>query len=211
MVLLRCFPSGPALTNTYVVADHPGGVAAIIDPASGSSRSVLTAIKEDHLTVQQIWITHSHWDHIVDAAVLAGQLQVGVWVHQEDAGNLREPGSDGLPLRIPVVAVEPSHFFSDGDELGLGSLRFKVIHTPGHTPGGVCFYEQGEGILFSGDTLFRGSIGNLSFPTSEPERMWSSLDQLAKLPPDTTVYPGHGEPTTIGRESWLSRAREHFG
>ncbi len=86
----------------------------------------------------------------------------------------------------------------------------KVIHTPGHSPGGVCFYLPSEKILFSGDTLFRGTIGNLSLPTARPDLMWDSLKKLAALPPETKVYPGHGGPTTISAEKWIAHAKGKF-
>ncbi len=98
----------------------------------------------------------------------------------------------------------------EGDRISIGEIAFTVISTPGHSPGCVCFYCEKEHILFSGDTLFKGTIGNLTFPTSVPDEMWPSLDKLAALPPETKVYPGHGPSTTIGDESWLPRARKLF-
>lgn len=210
MIFLRCFPSGPALTNTYLISDGKSGLAAIIDPSPGSMAALLGALNEEGLQLERILLTHSHWDHIADVAPLAKKFGVEVWIHAEDAPNLRRPGSDRLVPRVPIEGVEPSHLFVDGEKIEVAGLLFEVIHTPGHTPGGVCFYEKEEGVLFSGDTLFRRSIGNLSLPTAEPERMWPSLARLAQLPPQTRVYPGHGEATTIGNESWLAQAKEVF-
>ena len=110
----------------------------------------------------------------------------------------------------PIKGARPSHDLVEGQILRVGQLKALVIATPGHTPGGVCFYFKKENILISGDTLFKGSIGNLSFPTAEPAKMWHSLKQLARLPPDTHVYPGHGGPTTIKEEYWLDEAENHF-
>jgi glyoxylase-like metal-dependent hydrolase (beta-lactamase superfamily II) len=93
----------------------------------------------------------------------------------------------------------------------LGDIVIDVIHLPGHSPGGVGFYLKKQDTLISGDTLFKGSIGRLDLPTSEPEKMWNSLDKLAKLPPKTRVIPGHGDETTIGEESWLANAKHYFG
>jgi glyoxylase-like metal-dependent hydrolase (beta-lactamase superfamily II) len=98
----------------------------------------------------------------------------------------------------------------DGQVLAVGEFQIEVIHTPGHTPGGVCFYLKEQKILFSGDTLFQGTIGNLSFPTARPARMWDSLKRLAALPKETRVYPGHGDPTTIGKEQWIANAEDRF-
>jgi glyoxylase-like metal-dependent hydrolase (beta-lactamase superfamily II) len=106
--------------------------------------------------------------------------------------------------------VKADGFLIEGQKLTVGDLDIEVIHTPGHTPGGVCFYLPKEKVLISGDTLFRGTIGNLNFPTSRPDLMWGSLKKLAALPADTKVYPGHGGSTTIGAEKWIGHAKERF-
>jgi glyoxylase-like metal-dependent hydrolase (beta-lactamase superfamily II) len=112
---------------------------------------------------------------------------------------------------MDIPSVEPSILMQEGDQIPVGHLNFSVMHTPGHTPGGVCFYEPQQGILFSGDTLFKGTIGNLSFPTCQPDEMWPSLEKLSRLPRATQVYPGHGPATTIKQENWLGRAKDIFG
>lgn len=205
-MLIEPFPSGPFETNAYVVACERTHVAAIIDPAPGSADAIMAFLQEKKLTPKLILLTHSHWDHIADAS----RFQLPIWVHEADAPNVRLPGSDGLPLFFSIKGVEPTSFLQEGQVIELGDLRLKVLHTPGHSPGGVCFYEEARGVLLSGDTLFKGTIGNLSFPTSNPEAMWTSLDKLARLPPKTRVFPGHGPVTSVGAESWLSRARELF-
>ena len=116
-----------------------------------------------------------------------------------------------MPLRLPIEGVKADHFLNEGDLVSVGKINFKVMHTPGHSPGGVCYYNAEEGILLSGDTLFKGTIGNTSFPNSNEKAMWLSLAKLAKLPPSTKVYPGHGEGTTIGEERWLPEAEKYFG
>jgi len=109
-----------------------------------------------------------------------------------------------------IEGVEPEFDLQEGEIIEVGKLQLIVIASPGHTPGGVCFYLDKEKILFSGDTLFKGSIGNLSFPTADPQAMWHSLKKLEKLPSETVVYPGHGPSTTIGDEDWLPKAQELF-
>ena len=208
-MIIEIFPSGPFATNAFLIGSN--GQAVIIDPAPESAPELIDAISRNGLTVQAIWLTHTHFDHIVDCKKLKDHYQVPVLVHALDAPNLREPGSDGLPMPFPFEGVDPDRLIEEGDILTVGHLFFRVIHTPGHTPGGVCLYDEKEKILISGDTLFKGSIGNLSLPTAEPEQMWSSLDKLAQLPPETRVYPGHGPATSIGAENWLPRAREIFG
>lgn len=210
-MFIKSIPSGPFDTNAYIVACPKTHEAFIIDPAPECADAVITCLEENHLRPTHILLTHSHWDHIADTATLKNHFMIPVLIHEEDAKNLMEPGTDGLPCWISIQGVKPDGFLKEGDLLPCGHLQFEVIHTPGHTPGGVCFYEKEEHVLISGDTLFKGSIGNLSFPTARPKLMWASLNKLAKLPKETSVYPGHGPKTTIRAESWLPEAEQIFG
>lgn len=204
-------PSGPFDTNAYVLLCPKTLKAAIIDPAPESMQKIVSYLKEHHLIPESIWLTHSHWDHIADAASLIKKYNIPLSVHEDDAENVRNPGSDTLPCWITIEGVTPTYFFKDGEMLHLGNLLIYVIHTPGHSPGGVSFYLPQEKLLFSGDTLFKGTIGNLSFATARPALMWQSLEKLGKLPEDIKVLPGHGPETTIGREHWLKNAKNYFG
>lgn len=208
---LRKFPSGPFATNTYIVVCPETNQAAIIDAPPESFKPTAGYLARTEAKPAKILLTHSHWDHIADAAALKQHYMIPLYVHPLDAPNLISPGADGLPSTFSIEPIQPDGFFDEGDIIEVGSLRFEVIHTPGHTPGGVCFWCEKEGALFSGDTLFRSTIGNLSFPTCEPEKMWVSLKKLSQLPPETKVYPGHGPPTTIGNEPWLINAKHYFG
>ncbi len=174
--------------------------AAIIDPSPESFKKVALLIEEKNFKPTQILLTHSHWDHIADVSLFKKKFAIPVLVHSLDSPNLEHPGSDGLPMWVEIPAVKPDQLFSEGDQLKIGLLIFSIIHTPGHSPGSVCFYQQENGKLFSGDTLFKGAIGNLSFPTSQPELMETSLAKLAMLPSETEVFPGHGPATTIHNE-----------
>jgi len=209
-MLIQCFPSGPFETNAYIVACPETKEAAIVDPAPESAPFLISFIEKNSLKPTKILLTHSHWDHIGDAAALKKKYRLPLYLHPADSANMERPGSDGLPCWIAIEGAAPDGFLEEGERIPLGSLEFEVIHTPGHTPGGICLYCEKEGTLISGDTLFQGSIGNLSFCTAEPEKMWESLAKLEKLPPETRVFPGHGPATTIGAESWLPRAKELF-
>jgi len=200
MIFVETFCAGPIETNAVLIGCLVTGQAAIIDSPAGSTSMIFKALEKKSLKLEMVLFTHSHWDHIADAALLKKQTQVPCYIHAEDAGNLENPGSDLLPLFFPIEGIKPDRFLVDGQVLRLGELAIKVIHTPGHTPGGVCFWLEKEKILISGDTLFRGTIGNLSLPTARPEKMRASLHRLSQLPPDTRVIPGHGEETTIGAE-----------
>lgn len=197
---IQAFPSGPFSTNAYVVACSSTKQAAIIDPAPDSAQALEQYLKQQGLMAKAILLTHSHWDHIADVSYLKKQLQAQVYIHPLDAPNLEEPGSDLLPYWVPMTGVKPDVLLKEGQRIPIGKLVFTVLHTPGHTPGGVCFYEPHQHVLISGDTLFKGGIGNLSFPTSQPDLMGASLNKLAKLPSETKVYPGHGSETTIAKE-----------
>lgn len=210
-MILKAFPSGPFLTNAYIVACEETKEAAIIDPAPDSFEKLSSFIKDNSLKPSKIILTHSHWDHIAEVTSWVKTYGIPVLIHNLDKGNLESPGSDKLPCWISIEGTPADTLLEEGDIIKIGSLEFKVIHTPGHTPGGICLYSEKEKILLSGDTLFEGTIGNISFPTANPEAMWSSLAKLAKLPADTKVYPGHGQTTTIGSEEWLPDARQIFG
>jgi hydroxyacylglutathione hydrolase len=209
-MFIQAFPSGPFATNAYLIACPVSKQAAIIDPAPNSAQALLNALQQHNFTCDKILLTHSHWDHIADIAALKAHMNASIGVHALDAPNLEKPGSDGLPFWIPLQGVHPDFFMQEGDAITVGSLIFNVIHTPGHSPGSICLYNREANVLLSGDTLFKGTIGNLSFPTSQPELMWTSLEKLRQLPSQTKVYPGHGPETTIGAESWLPRAKEMF-
>jgi glyoxylase-like metal-dependent hydrolase (beta-lactamase superfamily II) len=209
-MIIQAFPSGPFETNAYVVVCPQTRVAAIIDPAPGCASAIKDYLTQHSYKPEKILLTHSHWDHFADMPELKEHYGIPIYVHSEDSANIENPGSDGLPLWITIKGVKPDYFFSEGDLISVGNRQFKVIDTPGHTPGGVCFYCPEEKLLFSGDTLFKGTIGNLSFSTARPKLMWQSLAKLAKLPLDTQVLPGHGQQTTIGAESWLPEAERFF-
>jgi hydroxyacylglutathione hydrolase len=210
-MLLEVFSSGLAETNTYLLGCPKTKRAVIIDFPQGSLHWLEKQVKAGSLSVQTLLLTHSHWDHIADAAKAKRAFGAPLYVHEEDAQNVESPGSDGLPLFFPIEGVKPDGYLKEGQLLEVGTLTLEVIHTPGHTPGGVCFYLREQGILFSGDTLFLGTMGRVDFPLSNPKHMGASLKKLAALPKETLVYPGHADPTTIGNEAWITQAEKRWG
>lgn len=211
MELVHSFPSGPFSTNAYVIFCSVTKQSAVIDPSLDSSAAIFSYLGQHGLNCSKILLTHSHWDHIADVAVIKRVTHALVYIHALDVPNLEYPGSDKLPCWVSIEGVKPDVILAEGDQVTVGNCNFSVIHTPGHSPGSVCFYDDVNHILFSGDTLFQGAIGNLHFPTSQPDLMWSSLEKLNRLPSQTIVYPGHGPQTIIGAESWLPQAKEIFG
>jgi hydroxyacylglutathione hydrolase len=194
---------GPFETNGYWIE---GEKIILVDAPPDSFQALYPLLKDR--PPSYLLMTHSHWDHTADVSKFKKAFpEMKIVIGKEDAGNLEEPGSDGLPCWIAIDVAHADIFPEEGEEIE----GFRMIKTPGHTPGGLSFYCPKEKILFSGDTLFKGTIGNLSFPTSRPSLMWQSLKKLATLPKETIVYPGHGEPTTIGNEPWLEDSEKYFG
>ena len=202
MKILR-FVTGAFRENCYA-AIAPDGSAAVVDPGADAP-SVLAALRDAGATLRAVLLTHGHLDHLSALpAVLAAAPGVPVRLAAADAAWCFTPLNDippYEPVLEPPASLEP---VADGGEIGVGPLRFRVLATPGHSPGGVCYFVEADGarppVLFSGDTLFRASIGRTDFPGSSPAAMKASLLRLAALPPETHVLPGHGEFTTIAAE-----------
>ena len=210
-VEILTFASGPLATNAYLIVCLETKKVAIVDPAPQVAERLIQVIEQRGFTPTCIILTHTHWDHIADVDPLADHFALPVFVHEEDAYNLISPGSDRIPSWLEIKPRVPDRLLKEGDSIPIGNTMWQVIHTPGHSPGCICLYNAEEKLLLSGDTLFKSSIGNLSFGTSDPARMWPSLKKLAQLPPETKVFPGHGDSTTIGKESWLDHAEDVFG
>ena len=208
--MIKDFPSGPFATNAYIYFCNKTKIAAIIDPAPDSFDDLHSFILVNKLQIDKVILTHSHWDHFGDLKKVLDKYPVDILVLPLDQENLKNPGSDGLPMMMEIPAVNKSLTIEDGDVIDIGEQKFIVIHTPGHSPGGICLYNKEQNILISGDTLFKGSIGNLSFPTANADKMWQSLKKLEALPLSTHVYPGHGPSTTLKEEQWLKNAKEIY-
>ena len=210
MMDLNIFSCDPIATNALLLSCTNTGLGAVVDPAQGSFHLLTQAAKKKNITIEKILLTHSHWDHIVDLARFVKELDIPVFVHEEDSENVYRPGSDGLPLLCPCQGIEKCKFLVDRQTIAIGHLSLEILHTPGHSPGSVSFYLAEQKTLISGDTLFKGSMGRVDLPGANPKAMWKSLRKLAKLPADVQVYPGHGEKTTIGAEHWMAQAEEIF-
>ncbi len=199
-MIIETRPFGPIATNSILLVSAIHKKAYIFDAPQGSCEYWKQKCKRDSLTVVALFLTHSHWDHTVDAAEMKKEFEITATIHPKDAPNLRNPGSDGLPVYFPIAGTEPDNLLDEGQKIELEEFTLQVLHTPGHSPGSVCFYLAEQKLLISGDTLFKGSIGRLDLPTGQPHLMKSSLEKLAQLPGETKVFPGHGEATTIEQE-----------
>lgn len=200
-MIVKKFTTGPIDTNSYLLICPSSKSAVVIDVGQDSAQELNSYAERHQLKLEKILLTHSHWDHIAGLSHLKNHLDIPVYVHQDDENNIINPGSDGLLLFIPIQGVKVDHYLKDEEVINTGDLRIKVIHTPGHTPGGVCFYLEEQKMLFSGDTLFQEAIGRMDLPTAcSPLKMIESLKKLETLPQETIIYPGHGEKTTIKQE-----------
>ena len=193
---------GPIATNVHVLADPATREAIAIDTAIPSLAWIREELEARDWTLKLIVSTHGHWDHIGDNAAVAEHTGADIAVHPLDRHRLEQPSSGSAPFAIPpsVPAVE----LAEGGLIRFGSLRLRVLHTPGHTEGSVCLLAEDDGTLFSGDTLFAGGWGRVDLPGGDPAAMVDSLGRLTALDDPIRVLPGHGEATTIGRErAWL--------
>jgi len=198
---------GPLATNVYVLADPRSREAIAIDTAIPCLDWVLAALAEREWTLKLIVSTHGHWDHTGANAAVQAHTGAPIAVHPDDAYRLITPAPLYAPFEIPpcVPAVE----LAEGGEIRFGEVRLKVLHTPGHTEGSVCLLSSDTGGLFSGDTLFPGGWGRVDFPGGDAAAMATSIARLSALDDRVRVLPGHGAPTTIGRERpWMELVRD---
>jgi hydroxyacylglutathione hydrolase len=189
---------GPIRTNCYLVEDEATKKALVID-AGGDPERILALLQKNGLKLELIIATHGHFDHHDGVRLLKEKTGARFLMHQADVFGLKTtdaPQPDGLLNDKDNVECLPA------GQAG-GMLNFEVIHTPGHSPGGICLYNEKEKVLFSGDTLFQATYGRVDLPYSDEAAMIQSLHRLLKLPPETIVYPGHGNATTIEEEQNL--------
>lgn len=190
-------------TNCWVAADDNGGPAVVIDPADDANAILATVGEREVLALV---LTHKHFDHIGAVRELIARTGAPLWVHHDDATDLSSAvGTGGAMFGFTATAPAPDRLLSDGEVLTAGDVRFTVLHTPGHTPGGICLFAQDSTVapahLFAGDTLFAGSVGRTDLPGGDARALSRSIaTKLVALPADTIVHPGHGPDTTIGRE-----------
>ena len=198
-MILKKLVTGLFATNCYIVGSESNTEGMIIDPGD-EAKEILRSVKDLELDIKLIVLTHGHFDHIGALQKVAEATKAELAIHADDAYFLQKRplyaifGGFAYPDTPP-----PDRLLKGGDSIDIGDLHFMVLHTPGHSPGGICLL--GKGMVFSGDTLFNYGIGRTDFPGGSYSQLMNSIHtKLMVLPDDTIVYPGHGPDTTIGAE-----------
>ncbi len=198
--MVKTFVVGELMTNCYLYVDDRTGRAMVIDPAD-DGEVIDDFVKNNKLELGMIVNTHCHFDHVGANAYFCGKYSVPLAVGEKDVDCLKRAHAEAKLFQVSIPASpDPDVLLRENDFVNVGDSRFKVIFTPGHTAGSICLYEENEKILFSGDTLFFESVGRWDLPGGDYSALMRSLEKLFILPDDTVVYPGHGDPTTIGYE-----------
>lgn len=197
-MLVKRIVVGDLKVNCYLVVDEETNQALVIDPGSEAEK-ILTAIDDQGCRVEYVVNTHGHADHIAANEELLAATEAQLLIHETDSDFLQEPDLNlsayiGDP-REKVLSPSADKLLQAGDKIKCGTLTLEVIHTPGHTPGGICLKTDQE--LFSGDTIFSQGIGRTDFPYGSRENLQMSLDKLLKLPENLELYPGHGPTSTL--------------
>ncbi len=202
MQIIR-IPAGIYAANCYLVYDELTKEGIVIDPG-GDADDIISKIEELGLKIKYIVLTHAHGDHIAGVEELKSYTKAKVAIHKEDEPLIKD-GTKNLSSMMAMGTVEfaADILLEEGDKLTFGNLEAYVIHTPGHTPGGICLKIEDN--LFSGDTLFAGSIGRTDFEYSSFDDIMHSIrEKLLALPDETKVYPGHGPTTTLKMEKQIN-------
>lgn len=198
-MIVKKLAVGPIMANCFIVGCEETKEAVVIDPGDDADR-ILMELAKSELKVKYLLNTHGHFDHVGANRRMKDVTGAQLAIHAEDEPMLEQLSQSALMFGLSAENSPPADFsLNEGDEIKFGNLSFKVIHTPGHSRGGVCFYTDGH--IFVGDTLFAGSIGRTDLQGGDYDTLISSIKtKLLPLDEDTVVYTGHGPETTIGKE-----------
>ncbi|MCL2839255.1 MAG: MBL fold metallo-hydrolase [Defluviitaleaceae bacterium] len=186
--------------NIYLYFDESTKEGILID-AGDSETEIMSKINQHNVKIKALLLTHGHYDHIACANEIREKTDTKIYCHPDEQQFLENPELNLSTRFKRILKVTPDGLLKDGEIFEIGDTTLKIIHTPGHTPGGLCFYDEKNGVLFTGDTLFRESIGRADLPLSNPTDLTKGIkEKLLTLPSETKVYPGHGESSDIGFE-----------
>lgn len=203
-MIIEHFTVGMLQTNCYLLGDRKSGQAAVIDPGAEGAR-ISNRVRELGLNLTAILNTHAHFDHIMAAWTVKSKAGGQIYLNPKDRPTLVQVifglASRFAPEIRPVSPAEVDRDLTEGDHLMLGETAIEVLETPGHTPGHVSFYLRDQGMVFSGDLIFSGSIGRTDFAGGSHEQLLDSVrTKIFTLPVETVILPGHGPRTSVGRE-----------
>lgn len=197
---IRMMVLGPVQTNCYFLINEDTKEVLIVDPADRAQK-IIEWINSEALKPVAILLTHGHFDHIMGVAGVKKEYNIPIYASRDEVEVLANPQINVSTMMGAYMSMKADELFSDGDVLELAGMKLKVISTPGHTIGSVCFYMEEEKVLISGDTLFEASVGRSDFPTGSSRQLIESIKtRLFVLPDDTDVFPGHGGTTSIAYE-----------
>ncbi len=199
---IKTFVLGDFQTNCFVVSDTASSKGWIVD-CGYEPDPMLDWIEQQGIEPVAMLLTHAHSDHIAGVDRALGRLgAMPIYIHEAEQGFCSDPMLNlSAMMGMPVSVTEPDRLLRDGETLDLGGETWRVVHTPGHSPGGVLFVHDPSNQAIVGDTLFAGSIGRIDFPSSDPEAFRRTiLEVVMGLPDEMTIHPGHGPATTIGHE-----------
>lgn len=210
LVIITMTTGGIAGTNSYLVGDEASGKAVIFDAPDHTVAALLDEAQARELDVIGLWLTHGHFDHVADHQAVIGRYPgARVLIHRLDEPKLRDPGSSffTLPFTIPPRGAD-AHV-EDGDKLKLGQLDVEVLYTPGHSPGHVMYHFPKEKLLIGGDLIIMGAVGRTDLPDASAADLERSILRVMRLPGDTRLLPGHGDPSTLDDERRTNRFVEY--
>ncbi len=192
---------GSYASNCYLIWDDETSQGVIIDPGA-EEEQILTSLEKAGFTPLAILLTHAHSDHIGGVKMVKEKFDIPIYIAAEEKEWLTNPELNLSAMSgDPVVAMEPDELLSDEQLLTFGSVKFRTLHTPGHSPGSISFLNEERGMLFCGDALFAGSIGRTDFPGCSLEQLMESITKkIMSLPDSIICFPGHGSHTTVGAE-----------
>ena len=194
---IRMMVLGPVQTNCYFLINEDTKEVLIVDPADRAQK-IIEWINSEGLKPTAILLTHGHFDHIMGVAGVKKEYNIPIYASKDEVEVLANPQINVSTMMGAYLSMKADKLFSDGDVLELAGMKLKVISTPGHTIGSVCFYMEEEKVLISGDTLFEASVGRSDFPTGSSRQLIESIKtRLFVLPDDTDVFPGHGGTTSL--------------
>ncbi len=197
-MIIRKLVVGPLESNCFIIADENTKEGLVVDPGDEPDR-ILDLINKNSFNIKYIVCTHAHFDHVGAVPDLKKETGAKIVIHRDELEIYKSTKDQAAIWGYELDPLpEPDMFVSEGDVLEVGDLRFEILYTPGHSPGGICLY--GEGILITGDTLFAGSVGRTDFYGGDMEKLKISFRRLLSLSDKIKVLPGHGPETTIGQE-----------